>query len=51
MKNTPGCYAAARRSNCLMRVFTDSDKNLGCALEDLVATTLAFNNAESRVKA
>ena len=26
-------------------------KNLGCALEDLVTATLAFNNAESRVKA
>ena len=25
MKDTPGCYASARRSNCLMRVFTDSE--------------------------
>jgi ornithine cyclodeaminase/alanine dehydrogenase-like protein (mu-crystallin family) len=25
MEDTPGCYASARRSNCLMRVFTDSD--------------------------
>jgi len=34
-----------------MRVFTDFDKNLGCALEDLVTATLAIDNAASRVKA